>query len=278
MRMFHPQAYPGETLPGAEAYPGSGSIADGLVFSFVGRGGPTSVYSRVDGFKGSFTGSGTPPVWTPRGINFTGTGAATSYVDFGANNQPQTSLLAVSGLSVVARLLLRTSTGGVIERNDGNTVGGGFEIGFSATVTGIVFEATSVNGAAHVTDLPPLNKFFTFACTSSGFNDFINNTHFYFDGVEKVGGKAFDAFTGTSPTDLTQSFRLGRLSIVKGGLTSSCLDGEIQWLHVWRRVLSQAEVQLLQTQPFAMYRERSLAFGPVTAAPPSGFAALTLAP
>jgi hypothetical protein len=281
MRLYHPQRYSLDSPIGAVVYPGFSSLADGLVFSIVSPGGPSSVYSRLDGFKGTFSGT-TPPTWTPRGISFNGGSATNSYVDFGANNLPQASNLATTGFSVVARLYMKSSLGGVIERNDANTVGGGFELGFSSTNTTLVFEVTSVNYNYHISNLPPLNKFFTFVCTTPGVND-INNTHIYFDGVEQVTGRTVVIGSGTSPSDLAQGFHIGRLSFSAGGVIGpACLDGFVQWMHVYRRVLLPTEVQKLTIYPFAMYDIRSLSLVPTVAGGGGGgtspFPALTLAP
>ncbi len=248
-------------------YPG----LSGFISFAEGAGNPREMFSNALGTRG---GSGTPAQWA-RGEESGGsamgfTGSATSLasnVNFGTA-VPGWQDLGVTGAagSLIARVFWTGTTPastGIAERNDGNTVNAGWELGIDGTgAFGINFVRATTNKESRTSPVPPSNKWITLVATWDT-TELATGISLYFDGILQTPAASGVANgVGASGTDASRSLIIGNCSYA-GSLFNpkGSFGGSISWIAAFRRKLSAAEVQEWScgnAQPWTKFGTRSV--------------------
>lgn len=239
----------------------AGQLRDGvlrrdLVFAAVNADyGGAVLRNVVTGRLGSFTGSGTKPLWDARrAVKIAGgTTVGASYVDFGTD--PRTADLAQSatrGFTIWARVWpISNSERNIAERNDNNAVNAGWIF----STHGLLIEHSTSNLRMNVAN-PSLGKWSNFAVVYDG-SSTAANQKFYTNGLITTHTTDTNG-SGTRGSDLAQNFYIGRGSFTNGNFAPGDLDGYVEAMYIWRRQLRQNELLLLESDPYALFDDRRL--------------------
>lgn len=183
-------------------------------------------------------------------MTFTAGATGTSYLDYGTD--PFAQDLALKPFSVIARVFCtgsNTNSYGIAQRNDNNTVNGGWAVGFTSTTGGsntgpaLIMECGTTNCTSIGTPPPVLfNKWLTVAFTHDASLNAANIQHFV-DGNGPLVHLADQTGIGTiGVSDAADTFQIGNLGNYTTMRNLSTWSGSIAWVALFRRQLSAAEV------------------------------------
>lgn len=243
----------------------SNPITRGLTFAALPVGGV--MFDAVSGARGTPSGS-TPPVLTnttgQRGMLHAGGAASVSYSDFGA--LPRPSDLGLNGGTFFA-WGVNGGAGGIIERNDGNTVNAGWSAGIdSSGFLQFLAEHSSVNYIKRTSNA--VGTGVTSVAVTCLPNPMVDaDTAFYIGGqpaatVLQAGG------SGSTGSDLSNSLLVGRAGFNSSGTTfAGSFNGTLELVLLWNRQLSAAEIASLHANRYQIFRQTSRRI--ITYLPPS---------
>jgi hypothetical protein len=221
-------------------------ISRGLVFASIlnEKAGPT--YDSAFYQKGTITGDS----WNPVGVNFTNSGG--NRISFGSPAR----LNFMSAFTVAFRTMWRSLGGS----SQGRIVGksekpNGWGINVSSS-TQIDFGVKSNGGTNLVTSSPvgsyTYNTWYSIAYSYAGGLIVDDNVRQYKEGVLLANTWSTN-MTVARFDDSAEDFRFGASKW--DGYT---YDGVIEYVYVWNRILSQAEVRFVAASPYGMFAPISL--------------------
>jgi hypothetical protein len=223
-----------------------GSLAQDLVAVIIPSGAGAQVLSLIDNTPGAFAGT-TKPIYKGPFLEFASGATGTAHLDWGASKMALTRDLAQGAFSVVSRFYWRGTTGGLCERNDGNTVNAGWAWNIANARLGLVLERATTN-LSFYSNFTTTNKWVTGAVCYRG--DLTSaNGKVYVDGVDQALNVNVDG-SGAMGSDFANNFYVGRSSITNQTSGGGNFDGFIEYIYVFRRFLRQAEVQQLVADPY----------------------------
>jgi len=231
----------------------TGSVLDSsnpLSTSLVGlflmneRRGTTDL-NLADGQTASFAGASLP-VWNTGdpSILFNGGGSLNSYLNAGTD--PVFDKLPVSKMTIVAKVFINTlATGGICEKNDGNSTDSGFVFGWYADGT-MLFTVERTTQDMRVYTAPgsaPTGRWMQVAVTWDGTVGGGASAHMFIDGVEQIKTTSMDGSGTMGYANATnQPFRIGNADFDVWG----SLNGKMAYLAVYKgRILTPTELSQL---------------------------------
>lgn len=250
-----------------------GSLRHGLVFAApCNEGGGMRMENVVDRVVGTVP---TSAKFVPDGVDVGAGGAGVSF----ALPMPSTINLGAGAFSFAA--LVRPSTGfstsgGLAARNDGNSVGAGWQIACSTNGTGLTIERTTTDFDALTSASPTVGRNTWVTVTYQG--DLVAaNARIYFNGVPQTLSTTTNG-TGTQPTDAANNFLLGASVFTHLGIGGGKFAGVVLAAYAWRRALLWHEVMRLLVDPYPFFDPpaRVQPFVGAGGAVSSGFPALFL--
>lgn len=229
----------------------SSSLRQGMVFACVYNNvGESRLYDLISNQpSATVTSKWSGSRWTPTGS----TGNSTNY----GTAQQFAINLAQAAFTFVGRVSWdgggSSAGGGLGHRDDGDSVNAGWQVVCGTTYWGFVIEGSSTNmevGAAP----PSSNKYLNFAIVADG-SQTATNQKVYFDGAQQTLTHTVNGI-GTRGTDTTRNLIIGQSSwnAGQGGGTFGDFDGIIDFIYIWNRALSHAELMLLQIDGYAPFR------------------------
>lgn len=232
-------------------------LARGLAFACAfNEEGSSVIDNAVAGRTGALSGT-TKPDWTsidrPGGLRFHGNATpATSYVDFGTDKAAQDLTLGSDGstpMTILARVWA-VSNAGIAERNNGN-VSQGWECGLlSGTTPKMTIIRSSSNISLQSGGTLATGKWQTFAIVWNGkLNPTTAPASTTYINGRNVGTGTVASGAGVGASDAAQALRLGRASAVN----AQSLNGSLDYLYIWRRMLSDGEIAFLEANPYAFF-------------------------
>jgi hypothetical protein len=205
--------------------------------------------------RGALSGNNPP---TP-GVSATGRNLLfsnlTSFVDFGSG--PATANMALSGCTFFF-WCKPTGVGGLAERNDGNSLNAGWEVGINASLQlAFLKEFSTSNMSMRSTSTVPTNQYISLAITYDGTGT-NSGVGFYINGVTDTA-VLNGTGSGTSGSDVARSLSLGTNSF-SGGVTASAFGGNIEFAAFFKRVLSPAEIMSMHRNRYQILAAPSRRF------------------
>ena len=226
-------------------------IARGLAFLSIPQG--SMLVNMVSGARGTLSGT-TPPSLTytqssTRALSHAGSGATNSYVDFG--NSVDTSDFALGPMTVFA-WGAPTGQGGIAERNDNNSVNAGWLFGVDSNSNlKFLHEHSSTNHIAVSGGVLASGVATSMAVTYAGSGGALN---FYQAGGTGGGSIPVTSGVGTPGSDAANSLYIGRNSFASGGQSSAgSFAGVLEFVAIWRRVLSGSEIAALHANRYQLF-------------------------
>jgi hypothetical protein len=235
-----PARLPGSVLDSSN--PLSTSLA-GLFLMNEARG--TTDSNLADGQTASFAGAN-PPAWNSSdpSIVFNGGGYLNSYLNAGTD--AAFDKLPVSQITLAAKVYVSTvATGGICEKNDGNTSDSGFVFGWYSDGT-LRFTVERSGQDMRVYTAPgsvPTGRWMQVAATWDGTVGGAASAHVFLDGVEQAKTTSMDGTGSLGYANATnQPFRIGDASFDVPG----SFNGKMAYLAVYKgRILTPAEMSQL---------------------------------
>lgn len=206
--------------------------------------------SLVGPSNGVFTGT-TIPAWkggVNAGLFFTGGLATVSYLSYGTDTATidlgrNTSNPVTFAFSIYAGV--GNANAAIAGRNDGNTVSAGWQISFTAG-TAITYTKESNTTNMNVTFVVPTSRWITVVIVADGSLTAANQL-FYVNGILQVHTLDTNG-VGTPGSDSAETLYIGRGNAAYVGANGS-LDGTLGFFYIWKRVLTEYEVNLLTVNP-----------------------------
>lgn len=225
-----------------------GSLRNGLVFAApCNEGGGMRMENLVDRIAGTVP---TSAKFVPDGIDVGAGGAGVTF----ALPMPGTVNLGAGPFSFAA--LVRPSSGfstsgGLAARNDGNSVGAGWQIPCSTNGTGLTIERTTTDFDALTSASPTVGRNTWVVVTYQG--DLVAaNTRVYFNGLAQTLSTMTNG-TGTQPSDAANNFLLGASVFTHLGIGGGKFVGIVLAAYAWRRALLAGEVLRLGSDPYPFF-------------------------
>jgi hypothetical protein len=220
---------------------GKNLFSQGLVFAQVYTGcGGRSIQELVAAYKGTIVSSVN---W--RGPQMDTTGASGVPVNYSTG--AFTADMALGAFSCFARVKQVTSvaTGGIAERNDGNTVNAGWQIGCNNTGTKLEFVRATTDYSAKTNAALTVGRWTTVGIAYPG-DLTASNCKIYYDGVVQTINSATNG-SGAQGSDLTRDMCVGSSNF---GADAGPFNGYIDCIYFWKRYLRQEEFMMLTANPY----------------------------
>lgn len=243
----------------------SNPITRGMTFAALPVGGV--MFDAVSGARGTPSGS-TPPVLTnttgQRGMLHAGGAASVSYSDFGA--LPRPSDLGLNGGTFFA-WGVNGGAGGILERNDGNTVNAGWSAGIdSSGFLLFLAEHSSVNYLKRTNS--SVGTAITSVAVSCLPNPMADSDTVFYVGGQPAATVLLAGGSGSTGSDLPNNLLVGRAGFNSSGSSfAGSFNGTLELVLMWNRQLSAAEIASLHANRYQIFRQTSRRI--ITYLPPS---------
>jgi len=222
--------------------------------------GATQCQNLVGQTRGDFSGS-TKPSWIGgqrAGLNFPGGANTVGYLSYGAETWATDLGRSTSNPATYAfRIYRADSTDGVvIGRNDGNTISPGWQISVFATSMLFTHEQSTSNRQTSCAGL--VNSSWQTVVIVDDGSLVSANVQIYLDGI-KVAHSVDQDGIGTSGSDAAETLYVGRGN-ANYGLGNNGFFGTIDWVYLWKRMLTPGEVRSLTRDPYQLFRDSAALF------------------
>lgn len=232
-----------------------GPLREGLVFAQAFDVPFGATRSPLDATLGVLSGT-TKPSAGGDGLLFPGGASTVGWVSYGT--VPSTKDLAMQSgssqaFSVFARVRYAASNngGGIVERS---TAGLGWALYGDRSQIGLLKGRAGANFGQLSSVGLPATQWTNLAVIDPGGTVGLN-TLIYRDGAPRTV-TTNDAGSGNSASDASAPFTVGRSTIVTASAVTPAgsFNGRIAVVYVWRRRLTQAELLLLEVDPWALFQ------------------------
>lgn len=224
----------------------------------------TQCQNLVNQNRGVFTGS-TKPNWKGSDtryqgnstLNFPGGADTVAYLSYGTD-----SSTVDLGRSSPVTFAWRTKqfaaggTGAVACRNDGNTVSPGWQLEMTGTSSIFFTKEFSAANCKVLVTLPNslIDRWGSFVLIYFG-DGIAANVRVYYDGLISAAHSTDNNGSGTTGTDSAETLYVGR-SNANFGLGKTCFSGKLDYLYMFNRAISLAEVYSLHLDPYGMFNTK----------------------